>query len=204
MYIGTSVVLHLHVACHIHSSALHGIVVGEEAACHLVASLACIIVVGAGIDYIHSTAIQTVRIATHYKESIEHGGIVARVGVCGGGCQVHCHHMIGVVGAFVVLWIYQPCLRHLVVIVNVGSEHRAIFHSREVAVEILAFVLGWIVEVIGVNLSLVALETSIHAHSRRQYESFRVGHSVAVFLLAIGFLRGVALDVDVASSCGFL
>ena len=103
--------------------------------------------------------------------------------------------MTGVVLACRVLRKEQPRIRHGVVEVDVGIEHRAVLHVRKVAVGSAAWVIGRIVEMVGIDLGLVARKASIHAHTRRQDKAIAVGYGV-VKGFASSFTGCVALGKD--------
>ena len=103
--------------------------------------------------------------------------------------------MTGVVPACRVLRKEQPRVRHGVVAVDVGSEHRTVLHVREIAAGSAARVIGRIVEIFGIDLGLVARKTSIHAHTRRQDKALAVGYGVVESFTG-GFTGCVALGKD--------
>ena len=197
-YVGTSVGVGLDVGCHVYGAATLCVVIGEEAARHVITALAGVVVGCAGIGDVHSATVRIVRIrriAAHNVESVEHSGVVAGIGIDGSRGKTHRHNVTGVVLASRVLRKEQPRVRHGVVAVDVGSEHRTVLHVREVAADTAAWVIGLGVEIVGTDLSLVACKTSIHAHTRRQDKALAVGYGV-VEVFAGGFTGCVALGKD--------
>ena len=197
-YVGTFKGFGLDVVGNVYATATCCIVVGEEAACHVITALAGVVVGCAGIGDVHAATVRIGwirRTAAHNVESVEHSGVVVGIEIAGSRGKTHRHYMTGVVPACRVLRKEQPRVRHGVVAVDVGSEHRTVLHVREIAAGSAARVIGRIVEIFGIDLGLVARKTSIHAHTRRQDKALAVGYGVVESFTG-GFTGCVALGKD--------
>ena len=205
-YVGTSVGVGLDVVGNVYATATHCIVVGEEAARHVITALAGVVVGCVGIGDVHTATVRigcTRRIAAHNVESVEHSGVVAGIEIAVSRGKTHRHYMTGVVPACRVLRKEQPRVRHGVVAVDVGSEHRTVLHVREIAADTAAWVFVRGIEMVGDYLGLVARKASIHAHTRRQDKALGVGYGV-VEGFAGGFTGCVALGKDAVACLGFV